>query len=1070
MKPLFSFPLIPRLEKFTRNSGFRWFVVFLVLTILVLAASLFNVYNAVEYVENLLLDLRLNFRASQLVPSDQIVVLAKDNRSAQYVRNHPELGIIAQAPLPRKRVAQMINYIAAQGPKAIVLDVEMMDASTPENDEPLEKAIQNAGNVYMAMNIQNTMPTFQPEKRSALAIQESLKQIIIPALYQRNKIYSYLFKAPKVSSFYGLYAPMFSPSYSLSSSGEQEKPSSLVLKSRQRFNEVLNIFFFQKEDDYPGFIHAIPNSFMGFVLPGSGSGYDDKLPLLGANLDETLDHLQEKQCTVQDYAQVFAKDPEFLSLLNQRKTPFLFHSEDLNEKAFLRKITYCRCDPVLDRFMKVVKGIGVVNVDYFKEGFLRDVPLLYRGYQGNMYTYLGARPTLDFLGVNQLAFDNNAIQFQHQEDPLRNDNVPNENANNRINHPTLETIKSISSYSPPRVIINWRAPQNAFPVILKRFDYERLYHEELNYLAEQQKACAPLNYPEVQGFTGLEAENGFTHLLGKGVESVRDVLMPNAPSLSWLPGGRNEGCLTHQEDCDTLAPFSWAYPPTFTKMYDRESLKDLHGLLFLKQLLQEKQLNEKHLNETGPPTLLNPNQILGFGGYDSWVLEKAIDQTVENKIIQSIETKKNLTQSDHLLGDGQLYRNISAIDVIRLAEIQEQAAQQKRSEGFKPKDSIDNDLLAEPLMSMYKLYGQPQSGIFSFKDKVVVYGDTIRDIHRTPMSPEIFGPEIVATVIDMLWHDKTFIVHINDWRIYSVVGLFCSFMAFSVIAPGRTLWMGNLIGLLMISGYWTFNFFSFWLLGWWLPLIIPTGLFFLILLLSNIYRYWVQDREKRQLTVVFANYVSPQILGEILKSPEHAMENLKGQKKELTVLFSDIKNFTATFENEEPEKMVEQLNEYFDCMFNIILSHGGTHDKYMGDAIMAIFGSPYPLKNQAEVACRAALAMNKALKRLNEKWVSEGKMPLAHGVGLSCGGMFVGNLGSERNKNYTVMGSVVNLGARLEAYTRDVDADIIISELTYQRLLETAPSGFVCRDLGKINIKGFTESVQIYALDDVTEF
>jgi adenylate cyclase len=206
-------------------------------------------------------------------------------------------------------------------------------------------------------------------------------------------------------------------------------------------------------------------------------------------------------------------------------------------------------------------------------------------------------------------------------------------------------------------------------------------------------------------------------------------------------------------------------------------------------------------------------------------------------------------------------------------------------------------------------------------------------------------------------------------------------------------------------------------------------------------------------------------MSEIVKNPEHVLENLKGDKRELTVLFSDLQGFTQQFEHADPEEMVSQLNEYFDVMTEIILNHGGTYDKYMGDSIMAFFGAPAPVPDHAEMACRAAIEMQRAMKYLNDGWTREGRQTLTHGIGISTGEMFVGNFGSRNIKNFTVMGSNVNLGSRLEAFTRVARWPVIISARTW----ELSKTRIKVRDLGQIQVKGFSEHVQVYGLESMVD-
>ncbi len=412
--------------------------------------------------------------------------------------------------------------------------------------------------------------------------------------------------------------------------------------------------------------------------------------------------------------------------------------------------------------------------------------------------------------------------------------------------------------------------------------------------------------------------------------------------------------------------------------------------------------------------------------------------TPYEKLLHGVSADKNNT----LLGGGNLYRSFHIIDILRLAQ--------------------GETLSGQELGPLYQVPGQPQTGLFSFKDKIVVIGDTIKDVHRSPVSNTMHGPEIVANVLDMALHDRTFVRQapaLWQWGIIALLLLAIS----AAVVRFEQFSIGFTVGLVLLLLYWVFNFIVFKFQGLWFELVTPTGVLGLTLLASTLYRYYIHDQEKHQLTGVFASYVSPQVLNEIVKNPAQAMENLKGGKKELTVLFADLQGFTQQFEHADPERMVQQLNEYFDAMTGIILANGGTYDKYMGDAVMAFFGAPAELPNHAEMACRAAVEMHRALYRLNAQWEAGGLKTLRHGIGISSGEMFVGNFGSKNIKNFTVMGNNVNLGARLEAYTRVADWPIIISA----RTRELAGDTLQVRDLGDIRVKGFSEAVQCYGLEAV---
>ena len=180
----------------------------------------------------------------------------------------------------------------------------------------------------------------------------------------------------------------------------------------------------------------------------------------------------------------------------------------------------------------------------------------------------------------------------------------------------------------------------------------------------------------------------------------------------------------------------------------------------------------------------------------------------------------------------------------------------------------------------------------------------------------------------------------------------------------------------------------------------------------------------------------------------------------MTVLFSDIRGFTAVTEKGDPEELVAQLNEYFSRMVEIVFRHQGTVDKFVGDMVMALFGAPLDDPAHAEHAAAAAIDMVRELGELNRKWVDEGRAQLDIGIGINSGDMIAGNIGSSSIMSYTVIGDNVNLGSRLESLNKDYRTRIIISDATRARL-----SGkYDIRPLGDVVVKGKTRPVAIFEI------
>lgn len=224
------------------------------------------------------------------------------------------------------------------------------------------------------------------------------------------------------------------------------------------------------------------------------------------------------------------------------------------------------------------------------------------------------------------------------------------------------------------------------------------------------------------------------------------------------------------------------------------------------------------------------------------------------------------------------------------------------------------------------------------------------------------------------------------------------------------------------------------------------------------YRRVLAMRDKAQVTRTFGHYVSYQVVDRLLKEPE--LVRLGGEKKELTVLFSDIRGFTTISEKLEPEEVVRLLNEYLTAMTRVVFKYDGVLDKYMGDAIMAFYGAPIEMADHADKACLTALEMIEVLKGLQAKWKETGVPVIDIGIGLNSGPMIVGNMGSDVRFDYTVMGDSVNLGSRLEGINKQYGTRIIVSEFTRN----IASSKFNFRELDLVRVKGKNDPVRIYEL------
>ncbi len=228
-----------------------------------------------------------------------------------------------------------------------------------------------------------------------------------------------------------------------------------------------------------------------------------------------------------------------------------------------------------------------------------------------------------------------------------------------------------------------------------------------------------------------------------------------------------------------------------------------------------------------------------------------------------------------------------------------------------------------------------------------------------------------------------------------------------------------------------------------------------IYLLNMVFGYFFEARSKHQMNDLFGQYVPPDLVTEMANDPWHY--SLASEKRELSVLFSDIRGFTSISEDLEPVELSELLDRFLTPMTEVVHVTHGTIDKYMGDAIMAFWGAPVRDPEHAANAVKAGLAMLEALKKLNLEIEERGRQPLKIGVGINSGPMSVGNMGSSFRRAYTVLGDAVNLGSRLEGLTKYYGVDLLVSEATRQEA-----DRYLYREIDRVRVKGKAIAVTMY--------
>ena len=346
----------------------------------------------------------------------------------------------------------------------------------------------------------------------------------------------------------------------------------------------------------------------------------------------------------------------------------------------------------------------------------------------------------------------------------------------------------------------------------------------------------------------------------------------------------------------------------------------------------------------------------------------------------------------------------------------------------------------------------------SLNNKIVLVGTTapgLMDLRSAPVQSNYPGVEMhanmISGILDNTIKQRPAFTNGIEYLLLILAGLLLTFTL-----PKLNPLKATLLSLGVLAAVLGINFASWQFANLVLPMAASLLMISLIYLVNMSVGYFVESRGKRQLTGLFGQYVPPELVKEMAQNPEAI--NLKGESREMTVLFSDIRGFTNISEGLDPQQLTQMMNEFLTPMTKIIHEHRGTIDKYMGDAIMAFWGAPLKDNQHALHALNAALAMNAAIATINVKFAQFGWPAIKMGFGLNTGNMVVGNMGSSFRMAYTVMGDSVNLGSRLEALTKNYGADIIVSEFVKAQVPE-----ILYRELDIVRVKGKDKPVTIYA-------
>jgi adenylate cyclase len=370
-----------------------------------------------------------------------------------------------------------------------------------------------------------------------------------------------------------------------------------------------------------------------------------------------------------------------------------------------------------------------------------------------------------------------------------------------------------------------------------------------------------------------------------------------------------------------------------------------------------------------------------------------------------------------------------------------------------------------------------QDGGF-FRDKIVLVGPTaeiFQDTHRTPLiAPktsrereivldEMPGPEVHLNIIAAALHSEFLNepAMLVDLMVICAAGVLAFALCFLVHQP-----MKRLLAIFLFS-------VAYWILGQTFfnqhgpgARVILMGTPLLVMILSSsialTYDYLLERHEKRRVRRTLERYVSRDVVKELLDNPQTFFNTLGGVRKPVTVLFSDVRGFTTLTESADSHALVKQLNEYFQEMVAHVFAHQGSLDKFIGDAVMAVWGSivSHGPRQDALNAVATALAMKRSLKKLNADWKARGMLELAFGIGINHGEVIVGNLGSSEKMELTVIGDPVNVASRLEGLTKKYHVDLLLGD----GVARLVGGHYLLRTIASVQPKGKTRPAEVFTI------
>lgn len=352
----------------------------------------------------------------------------------------------------------------------------------------------------------------------------------------------------------------------------------------------------------------------------------------------------------------------------------------------------------------------------------------------------------------------------------------------------------------------------------------------------------------------------------------------------------------------------------------------------------------------------------------------------------------------------------------------------------------------------------------TFKNKIVFIGASVEELQDNKFTPffsyagqkrKIPGVEVHANALSTLLR-RDFIKVSPFWVNLLLIGA-ASFLTMVIVLPTRAS-IGMLFGVLEVLTLFVAAIALFSIKQLWIPVAGPVIAIVLSYIGNTAELVFFERRERRFVRKVFSQFVAKSVVDKMLASGENP--KLGGEKRELSILFSDVRGFTTYCEKHPEEVVVQRLNEYLTEMVEIVFRNQGTLDKFIGDAVMALFGAPMYYAEHAEKACVTACEMIASLRGIQKRWSAKAEDYFQIGIGINTGTVIVGNMGSQQKFEYTVIGDEVNLASRLEGANKQYWTSIIISESTYVQVRKKAR----VRELDLVKVKGKKKPARIFEL------